>query len=49
MNILTFSGSIPEQICDTKRSVRWNGAPVVSHYCGYAAWMGPGEPPVRIQ
>ena len=37
MNILTFSGFIPEQICDTKRFIRWNGVPVTSHYCGYAA------------
>lgn len=37
MNILSFSGFIPEQICDTVRFFRWEGRRSVAHYCGYAA------------
>lgn len=37
MNILSFSGFIPEQICDTVRFIRYPGKQVISHYCGYAA------------
>lgn len=37
MNILSFSGFIPEQICDTVRFVRYQGQRRISHYCGYAA------------
>ncbi len=37
MRILSFSGLIPEQICDTVRFIRWQGDQTISHYCGYAA------------
>lgn len=37
MNIISFSGLIPEQICDTVRFIRWEGRRSVAHYCGYAA------------
>lgn len=37
MNILSFSGFIPEQICDTVRFIRYPGTQRISHYCGYAA------------
>lgn len=37
MNILSFSGFIPEQICDTVRFIRCHGEQKISHYCGYAA------------
>ncbi len=37
MNILSFSGFIPEQICDTTRFIRYHGRQSISHYCGYAA------------
>ncbi len=37
MNILSFSGFIPEQICDTTRFIRYRGRQSISHYCGYAA------------
>ena len=37
MNILSFSGFIPEQICDTVRFLRYRGQRSVAHYCGYAA------------
>lgn len=37
MNILSFSGFIPEQICDTIRFIRWEGGQIIPHYCGYAA------------
>lgn len=37
MNILSFSGFIPEQICDTVRFIRWEGRRSIAHYCGYAA------------
>lgn len=37
MNILSFSGFIPEQICDTVRFIRWGGRRSIAHYCGYAA------------
>lgn len=37
MRILSFSGFIPEQICDTVRFIRYPGKQNISHYCGYAA------------
>lgn len=37
MNILSFSGFIPEQICDTVRFIHYPGDFKVSYYCGYAA------------
>lgn len=37
MNILSFSGFIPEQICDTVRFFRHPGQRSIAHYCGYAA------------
>lgn len=37
MNILSFSGFIPEQICDTVRFIRYPGRQSISHYCAYAA------------
>ena len=37
MNILSFSGFIPEQICDTVRFIRHPGQRSIAHYCGYAA------------
>ena len=37
MNILSFSGFIPEQICDTVRFISYRGEHRISHYCGYAA------------
>ena len=37
MNILSLSGFIPEEICDTKRFVQYTGDETISHYCGYAA------------
>lgn len=37
MNILSFSGFIPEQICDTVRFTGYVGDRKISHYCGYAA------------
>lgn len=37
MNILSFSGFIPEQICDTVRFFQYRGQRSVAHYCGYAA------------
>lgn len=37
MNILSFSGFIPEQICDTVRFIQYAGNHKISHYCGYAA------------
>lgn len=37
MAILSFSGFIPEQICDTVRFIRYPGKQKISHYCGYAA------------
>lgn len=37
MNILSFSGFIPEQICDTVRFISYRGDRKISHYCGYAA------------
>lgn len=37
MNILSFSGFIPEQVCDTVRFIRYEGERRISHYCGYAA------------
>lgn len=37
MNILSFSGFIPEQICDTVRFIQYEGEQTIAHYCGYAA------------
>ena len=37
MKILSFSGFIPEQICDTVRFTGYPGDQKISHYCGYAA------------
>lgn len=37
MNILSLSGLIPEQICDTVRFIRYPGRRSIAHYCGYAA------------
>lgn len=37
MTILSFSGFIPEQICDTVRFICHTGKQSISHYCGYAA------------
>lgn len=37
MNILSFSGFIPEHICDTERFIQYQGTQKISHYCGYAA------------
>lgn len=37
MNILSLSGFIPEQICDTTRFFSYAGRQNISHYCGYAA------------
>lgn len=37
MKILSFSGFIPEQICDTVRFIRFSGRQKIAHYCGYAA------------
>lgn len=37
MNILSLSGFIPEQICDTVRFIRHSGRQNIAHYCGYAA------------
>ena len=37
MNILSLSGFIPEQICDTERFIQYQGTEKISHYCGYAA------------
>jgi len=35
--MLSFSGFIPEQICDTVRFICYPGRQKISHYCGYAA------------
>lgn len=35
MNILSLSGYVPEQICDTIRFTRYQGSKRISHYCGY--------------
>lgn len=37
MNILSLSGYIPEQICDTTRFSNYQGKMRISHYCGYLA------------
>ncbi len=37
MRILSFSGLIPEQICDTVRFTGYPGEGKIPHYCGYAA------------
>ena len=37
MNILSLSGFIPEQICDTIRFMQYPGETIISHYCGYTA------------
>ena len=37
MNILSLSGSIPEQVCDTIRFFGHGGSQRISHYCQYAA------------
>lgn len=36
MRILSMSGFIPEQICDTVRFTGFNGERNISHFCGYA-------------
>ncbi|MCR5774098.1 MAG: 2-hydroxyacyl-CoA dehydratase family protein [Lachnospiraceae bacterium] len=37
MKILSFSGFVPEQICDTVRFTQYTGDRNISHYCGYAS------------
>ena len=37
MNILSLSGYIPEQVCDTVRFTGYQGSARISHYCGYLA------------
>lgn len=37
MKILSISGFVPEQICDTVRFTGFDGSERLSHYCGYAA------------
>ncbi len=37
MKILSLSGFIPEEICDTIRFTGYPGEEKISHYCGYAA------------
>lgn len=37
MKILSLSGFVPEQICDTVRFTGFAGNQPISHYCGYAA------------
>ena len=37
MNILSMSGFVPEQICDTERFTGCPGKQRISHFCGYAA------------
>lgn len=37
MKILSMSGFVPEQICDTVRFTGYEGSGRLSHYCGYAA------------
>ncbi|RKJ54141.1 2-hydroxyacyl-CoA dehydratase [bacterium 1XD42-1] len=37
MKILSLSGFIPEEICDTIRFIGYQGEEKISHYCGYAA------------
>ena len=37
MKILSLSGFIPEQICDTVRFIQYEGDFGISHYCGYVS------------
>lgn len=37
MKILSMSGYVPEEICDTVRFNGYNGERNISHYCGYAS------------
>lgn len=37
MKLLSMSGFVPEQICDTVRFMAYNGTHKIPHYCGYAA------------
>lgn len=37
MRILSLSGFVPDQICDTVRFTQYEGEQKISHYCGYAA------------
>lgn len=37
MKILSLSGFVPEQICDTVRFTQYEGERTISHYCGYAS------------
>lgn len=37
MKILSLSGFVPEQICDTVRFTQYRGDRNLSHYCGYAS------------
>lgn len=37
MNILSMSGFVPEQICDTARFSQYPGDRNIAHYCGYAS------------
>ena len=37
MRILSMSGYVPEEICDTVRFSGYEGERNISHYCGYAA------------
>ena len=37
MKILSMSGFVPEQICDTVRFTGFDGSERLSHYCGYAS------------
>lgn len=37
MKILSMSGFVPEQICDTVRFSGFDGSGKLSHYCGYAS------------
>lgn len=37
MKILSLSGFVPEQICDTVRFLGYQGDAVIPHYCGYVA------------
>lgn len=37
MKILSMSGFVPEQICDTVRFAGFDGSGKLSHYCGYAS------------
>lgn len=37
MRLLSLSGFIPEQVCDTVRFTQYEGDFPISHYCGYVA------------